>query len=158
MQLENRRFAAVIPRMTEPASALDGSNGRHFDRGITLIWEQLVPRFQALGFKLSARDLVQMMAPRGHPAGPYEDFEEVQPYVPDFTTSEPVRLIGRKFVAGGCTSVSCHHQRGQTVEIPCQASAGTRLPPRQPFSRSNRLWPFNVPRKACITSAPLKAG
>ena len=46
--------------MTEPTSALDLSTGRHFDQEIIVLcigWY--------LTFKLSSRDLVQMMAGRG---------------------------------------------------------------------------------------------
>ena len=46
--------------MTEPASAQELFKGRHFDREIIVLCVRWY-----LTFKLSSRDLVQMMAERG---------------------------------------------------------------------------------------------
>ena len=54
--------------MTEPASAQELFKGRHFDREIIVLCVRWY-----LTFKLSSRDLVQMMAERGYPVGSYDD-------------------------------------------------------------------------------------
>jgi len=51
---------AVTPGMTEPTSAQDLFKGRHFDQEIIVLCVRWY-----LAFKLSSRDLVQMMAERG---------------------------------------------------------------------------------------------
>jgi transposase-like protein len=51
---------AVTPGMEEPTSARELFKGRHFDREIIVLCVRWY-----LTFKLSSRDLVQMMAERG---------------------------------------------------------------------------------------------
>jgi transposase-like protein len=54
------RYPAVTPGMIEPASAKALFKGRHFDQEIIVLCVRWY-----LTFKLSSRDLVQMMAERG---------------------------------------------------------------------------------------------
>ena len=54
--------------MTEPTSAQDLFKGRHFDQEIIVLCVRWY-----LAFKLSSRDLVQMMAERGILLGSYDD-------------------------------------------------------------------------------------
>ena len=54
--------------MTEPTSAQDLFKGRHFDQEIIILCVRWY-----LAFKLSSRDLVQMMAERGILFGSYDD-------------------------------------------------------------------------------------
>ena len=54
--------------MTEPTSAQDLFKGRHFDQEIIVLCVRWY-----LAFKLSSRDLVQMMAERGILIGSYDD-------------------------------------------------------------------------------------
>jgi transposase-like protein len=65
--------------MTEPGSAQELFKGRHFDRDIIIL---CVRRY--LAFKLSSRDLVQMMAERGIELAHTTILRWVQRYVPDF--------------------------------------------------------------------------
>ena len=53
--------------MTEPTSAQDLFKGRHFDQEIIMLCVRWY-----LTFKLSSRDLVQMMAERGITLDPYD--------------------------------------------------------------------------------------
>jgi hypothetical protein len=65
--------------MTEPTSAQDLFKGRHFDQEISVLcigWY--------LTFKLSSRDLVQMMGERGIALAHTTILRWVQPYVPEF--------------------------------------------------------------------------
>jgi transposase-like protein len=62
--------------MTEPTSAQDLFKGRHFDQEIIVLWY--------LAFKLSSRDLVQMMAERGIELAHTTILRWVQRYVPEF--------------------------------------------------------------------------
>jgi transposase-like protein len=64
--------------MTEPTSAQDLFKGRHFDQEIIV----LCVRY--LAFKLSSRDLVQMMAERGIGLAHTTILRWVQRYVPEF--------------------------------------------------------------------------
>ena len=65
--------------MTEPASAQELFKGRHFDREIIVLCVRWY-----LTFKLSSRDLVQMMAERGILLAHTTILRWVQRYVPDF--------------------------------------------------------------------------
>lgn len=65
--------------MMEPASAKELFRGRHFDREIIV----LCARWH-LSFKLTSRDLVQMMAERGIVLAHTTILRWVQRYVPDF--------------------------------------------------------------------------
>jgi transposase-like protein len=65
--------------MTEPTSAQDLFKGRHFDQEIIIMCVRLY-----LAFKLSSRDLVQMMAERGNLLAHTTILRWVQRYVPDF--------------------------------------------------------------------------
>jgi len=65
--------------MTEPTSAEDLFKGRHFDQEIIVLCVRWY-----LAFKLSSRDLVQMMAERGLPLAHTMILRWVQRYVPDF--------------------------------------------------------------------------
>jgi transposase-like protein len=60
--LEKAGTPAVTPGMIEPASAKDLFKGRHFDQEIIVLCVRWY-----LTFKLSSRDLVQMMAERALP-------------------------------------------------------------------------------------------
>ena len=53
--------------MTEPTSAQELFKGRHFDQEIIVLCVRWY-----LTFKLSSRDLVQMMAERGHQLNPHD--------------------------------------------------------------------------------------
>src|ERR1700746_187136 len=65
--------------MTEPTSAQDLFKGRHFDQEIiVLCWRWYIT------FKLSFRDLVQMMAERGITLSHTTILRWVQQYVPEF--------------------------------------------------------------------------
>ena len=68
--------------MTEPTSAQDLFKGRHFDQEIIILCVRWY-----LGFKLSSRDLVQMMAERGILLAHTTILRWVQRYVPDFEKS-----------------------------------------------------------------------
>ena len=65
--------------MTEPTSAQELFKGRHFDREIIVLCVRWY-----LTFKLSSRDLVQMMAERGILLAHTTILRWVQRYVPDF--------------------------------------------------------------------------
>src|ERR1700758_2807879 len=65
--------------MTEPTSAQDLFKGRHFDNEIIVLCVRWY-----LTFKLSSRDLVQMMAERGVVLAHTTILHWVQRYVPDF--------------------------------------------------------------------------
>ena len=65
--------------MTEPTSAQDLFKGRHFDQEIIILCVRWY-----LAFKLSSRDLVQMMAERGILLAHTTILRWVQRYVPDF--------------------------------------------------------------------------
>ena len=65
--------------MTEPASAQELFKVRHFDREIIVLCVRWY-----LTFKLSSRDLVQMMAERGILLAHTTILRWVQRYVPDF--------------------------------------------------------------------------
>src|SRR6266852_7475328 len=65
--------------MTEPASAQELFRGRHFDQEIIVLCVRWY-----LTFKLSSRDLVQMMAERGIALAHTTILRWVQRYVPDF--------------------------------------------------------------------------
>src|SRR3954452_20684544 len=71
--------AAVTPDMVEPASAQELFKGRHFDREIIVLCVRWY-----LTFKLSSRDLVQMMAERGIALTHTTILRWVQRYVPEF--------------------------------------------------------------------------
>ena len=68
-----------MPGMIEPASAKDLFKGRHFDQEIIVLCVRWY-----LTFKLSSRDLVQMMAERGIALAHTTILRWVQQYVPDF--------------------------------------------------------------------------
>ena len=65
--------------MTEPASAQELFRGRHFDQEIIVLCARWY-----LTFKLSSRDLVQMMAERGIGLAHTTILRWLQRYVPDF--------------------------------------------------------------------------
>src|SRR5271165_2474019 len=65
--------------MTEPISAQDLFRGRHFDQEIIILRIRWY-----LTFKLSSRDLVQMMAERGIALAHTTILRWVQRYVPEF--------------------------------------------------------------------------
>ena len=65
--------------MTEQTSAQDLFKGRHFDQEISVLCIRWY-----LTFKLSSRDLVQMMAERGIALAHTTILRWVQPYVPEF--------------------------------------------------------------------------
>jgi hypothetical protein len=65
--------------MTEPTSAQEFFKGRHFDREIIVLCVRWY-----LTFKLSSRDLVQMMTERGILLAHATILRWVQRYVPDF--------------------------------------------------------------------------
>jgi transposase-like protein len=65
--------------MTELVSAQDLFKGRHFDQEIIVVCVRWY-----LTFKLSSRDLVQMMAERGIALAHTTILRWVQRYVPDF--------------------------------------------------------------------------
>ena len=65
--------------MTEPTSAQDLFKGRHFDQEIIILCVRWY-----ITFKLSFRDLVQMMAERGITLSHTTILRWVQQYVPEF--------------------------------------------------------------------------
>ena len=65
--------------MTDPISAQDLFKGRHFDQEIIVLCIRWY-----LAFKLSSRDLVQMMAERGIALAHTTILRWVQRYVPEF--------------------------------------------------------------------------
>jgi transposase-like protein len=75
--------------MTEPTSAQDLFKGRHFDQEIIVLCVRWY-----LAFKLSSRDLVQMMAERGITLSHTTILRWVQQYVPERCCVE--RLIFSK--------------------------------------------------------------
>jgi transposase-like protein len=83
--------------MTEPASAQELFKGRHFDREINVLCVRWY-----LTFKLSSRDLVQMMAERGILLAHTTILRWVQRYVPDFE-SVGRRTPGRWVTRGAWT-------------------------------------------------------
>src|SRR3982074_1203073 len=86
---------AVTPGMTEPTSAQDLFKGRHFDQEIIVLCVRWY-----LAFKLSSRDLIQMMAERGIGLAHTTILRWVQRYVPEFEKRWK-RYAGGQFVAGG---------------------------------------------------------
>jgi hypothetical protein len=79
--------------MTEPASTKDLFKGRHFDQGIIILCIRWY-----LTFKLSSRDLAQMMAERGIVLAHSTILRWVERYVPDF---ESVRLTNTRLTPVG---------------------------------------------------------
>jgi transposase-like protein len=75
--------------MTEPTSAQDLFKGRHFDQEIIILCVRWY-----ITFKLSSRDLVQMMAERGITLSHTTILRWVQQYVPERCCVE--RLIFSK--------------------------------------------------------------
>ncbi len=73
------RLSVVTAGMTEPTSTQDLFRGRHFDQEIIILCIRWY-----LTFKLSSRDLVQMMAERGIALAHTTILRWVQRYVPDF--------------------------------------------------------------------------
>jgi len=67
------------PQMTDPISAQELFKGRHFDQEIIVLCIRWY-----LAFKLSSRDLVQMMAERGIALAHTTILRWVQRYVPEF--------------------------------------------------------------------------
>src|SRR6476661_3548405 len=65
--------------MTEPTSAQELFKGRHFDREVIVLCVRWY-----LSFKLSSRDLVQMMSERGIRLAHTTILRWVQRYVPEF--------------------------------------------------------------------------
>src|SRR4030081_555530 len=96
--------------MTEPTSAQELFKGRHFDQEIIVLCVRWY-----LTFKLSSRDLVQMMAERGIALTHTTILRWVQRYVPEFEKrwsryARPVgdswmRLTSRSKVSGS-TSIA----------------------------------------------------
>jgi transposase-like protein len=98
--------------MTEPTSAQDLFKGRHFDQEIIVVCIRWY-----LTFKLSSRDLVQMMAERGIASSHTTILRWVQRYVPEFEKRwsryaravgdswRVMRLISRSVVSG-CTCIA----------------------------------------------------
>ena len=68
--------------MTEPTSAQDLFKGRHFDQEIIILCVRWY-----ITFKLSFRDLVQMMAERGITLSHTTILRWVQQYVPEFESA-----------------------------------------------------------------------
>ena len=73
------RYPAITAGMTEPTSAQDLFKGRHFDQEIIILCVRWY-----ITFKLSFRDLVQMMAERGITLSHTTILRWVQQYVPEF--------------------------------------------------------------------------
>jgi transposase-like protein len=77
--VERPGVLAITAGMTEPTSAQDLFKGRHFNQEIIILCVRWY-----LAFKLSSRDLVQMMAERGVLLAHTTILRWVQRYVPDF--------------------------------------------------------------------------
>jgi transposase-like protein len=77
--VEKARYPAITAGMTEPTSAQDLFKGRHFDQEIIVLCVRWY-----ITFKLSFRDLVQMMAERGITLSHPTILRWVQQYVPEF--------------------------------------------------------------------------
>jgi len=76
-------------------TALDLFKGRHFDQDVIVLCMRWY-----LSFKLSSRDLVQMMSERGIVLAHTTILRWVQRYVPDFEEAlARVRPTGRRFLA-----------------------------------------------------------
>src|ERR1700759_785146 len=80
--------------MTEPTSAQELFKGRHFDREIIVLCVRWY-----LTFKLSSRDLVQMMAERGITLTHTTIFRWVQRYGPEFGPHGKGGIGSEEFVA-----------------------------------------------------------
>ena len=82
--------------MTEPTSAQDLFKGRHFDQEIIVLCVRWY-----LAFKLSSRDLVQMMAERGIGLAHTTILRWVQRYVPELHlikfAPEPLRGLASEW-------------------------------------------------------------
>src|SRR5580692_7541927 len=77
--VERPEYPAITAGMTEPTSAQDLFKGRHFDQEIIILCVRWY-----ITFKLSFRDLVQMMAERGITLSHTTILRWVQQYVPEF--------------------------------------------------------------------------
>jgi DDE domain len=77
--VERLGILAITAGMTEPTSAQDLFKGRHFDQEIIILCVRWY-----ITFKLSFRDLVQMMAERGITLTHTTILRWVQRYVPEF--------------------------------------------------------------------------
>ena len=89
--------------MTEPASVQELFRGRHFDQEIIVLCVRWY-----LTFKLSSRDLVQMMAERGIALAHTTILRWVQRYVPDFEKrwNQYARVVGEllaTYIIRNCT-------------------------------------------------------
>src|ERR1700723_2898374 len=78
--------------MTEPTSAQDLFKGRHFDQETIILCVRWY-----LAFKLSSRDLVQMMAERGILLAHTTILRWVQRCVPDFEKRWQTRPVGNSW-------------------------------------------------------------
>ena len=134
--------------MTEPTSAQDLFRGRHFDQEIIILCIRWY-----LTFKLSSRDLVQMMAERGITLAHTTILRWVQRYVPDFEKRR-YQLTARRITSGSNCRRECRH--------PKPALSGRRsIPPdASPFrSRGLALGQCATARVAtCNASRILKTG
>ena len=98
--------------MTEPTSAQDLFKGRHFDQEIIILCIRWY-----LTFKLSSRDLVQMMAERGITLTHTTILWWVQRYVPE-EALEPVRAAGRRTRGAWMRLTSKSEASGSTCIAP----------------------------------------
>jgi transposase-like protein len=106
--------------------------GRHFDREIIVLCVRWYLRY-----KLSFRDLVEMMAERGLSLAHTTIMRWIQRYVPEFEKrwSRFARLPGRSWrvdetyvkIKGGWTYLySCRRQRGKDRRFPAARQTGRR--------------------------------
>ena len=76
-------------------SIADLFKGRHFDREIIILCVRWYLRF-----KLSFRDLVEMMAERGISLAHTTIMRWISRYVPEFEAVEPLRMPSWRLLAG----------------------------------------------------------
>jgi transposase-like protein len=99
--------------MTEPTSAQDLFKGRRFDQEIIVLCVRWY-----LAFKLSSRDLVQMMAERGIGLAHTTILRWIQRYVPEFEKRWTI-MRGRWAIRGGWTRlISRFGVNGSTCTAP----------------------------------------
>jgi transposase-like protein len=107
--------------MTEPTSAQDLFKGRHFDQEIIILCVRWY-----ITFKLSFRDLVQMMAERGITLSHTTILRWVQQYVPEFEKrwNHYARPVGDSWRVD-----ETYHQSQRTMGLTSIAPSISRVEP-----------------------------
>ena len=122
--------------MTEPTSARDLFKGRHFDQEIIVLCIRWY-----LTFKLSSRDLVQMMAERGITLSHTTILRWVQQYFPEFEKrwNHYARPVGDSWRVDE-TYVKRSAEMTVTCAFPCHRDVEELLAERGLYADHVTIW------------------